>query len=291
MRGIGELLSPGRGMDETLYQELEELLILADLGTEATRRLLDSIRQQVSKERVAQAHQVIPILRHNLEELLRPHEAPLCIEGPPPPFVVMVIGVNGVGKTTTIGKLAYRYSSQGKRVMVAAADTFRAAAIEQLAIWSERGGAHLVRGTGGADPAAIAFDALKAAQAKGYDLLLIDTAGRLHTKADLLEELKRVKRIVGREHPGAPHELLLVLDATTGQNAIFQARTFHNALGVTGIALAKLDGTAKGGIIVAIAQELGIPIRLVGVGEELEDLQDFSAEHFVEALFSQSTNA
>jgi fused signal recognition particle receptor len=228
-------------------------------------------------------------LRREVLEILRPYEAPLAIEGKQDgPFVVMVIGVNGVGKTTTIGKLAYRFTSQGKKVVVAAADTFRAAAIEQLEIWSERAGAHFVKHDSGSDPAAVAFDAIKAAQTKSYDLLFIDTAGRLHTKENLMEELKRVKRIVSRELPAAPHEILLVLDATTGQNAIVQARTFHEALGITGIALAKLDGTAKGGIIIAIAQELGIPLRLVGVGEGIEDLQDFLAEDFVDALFSRT---
>jgi fused signal recognition particle receptor len=288
--GVDDLLRPGRGMDEALYEELEEVLIVADVGVEATRRLMEGIRRESKRKGIADANDVIPLLRHEVLEILRPYEAPLVIEGSKGvPFVVMVIGVNGVGKTTTIGKLAHRLTSQGKQVLVAAADTFRAAAIEQLEIWSQRAGAHFVRHGSGADPSAVAFDAVKAAQAKKYDLVFIDTAGRLHTKENLMEELKRVKRIVGRELPGAPHEVLLVLDATTGQNAIAQARTFHEALGVTGIALAKLDGTAKGGIIVAIAQELGIPLRLVGVGEGIEDLQDFLAEVFVDALFSRTT--
>lgn len=287
--GVDDVLRPGRGMDEALYKELEELLIVADVGAEATRRLLEGIRRETMKQGMTAADEILPLLRREVLEILRPHEAPLAIDGRNDgPFVVMVIGVNGVGKTTTIGKLAYRFTSQGKKVVVAAADTFRAAAIEQLEIWSERAGAHFVKHGSGADPAAVAFDAIKAAQAKKYDLLFIDTAGRLHTKENLMEELKRVKRIVGRELPDAPHEILLVLDATTGQNAIVQARTFHEALGITGIALAKLDGTAKGGIIVAIAQELGIPLRLVGVGEGIEDLQDFLAEDFVNALFSRA---
>jgi fused signal recognition particle receptor len=288
--GVDDLLRPGRRMDEALYEELEEVLILADIGVEATRRLLEGIRRETKTRGITDAHEVLPLLRHEVMEILRPYEAPLSIEGVSDgPFVVMVIGVNGVGKTTTIGKLAHRFTSQGKRVVVAAADTFRAAAIEQLEIWSDRAKAHFVKHRSGADPSAVAFDAVKAAQAKKYDLLFIDTAGRLHTKENLMEELKRVKRIIGRELPGAPHEILLVLDATTGQNAIAQARTFHKALEVTGIALAKLDGTAKGGIIVAIAQELGIPLRLVGVGEGIEDLQDFLAAVFVDALFSQTT--
>lgn len=288
--GVDDLLRPGRGMDEELYKELEELLIVADVGAEATRRLLEGIRREAKKQGITTADEILPLLRREVLEILRPYEAPLDIEGKKDgPFVVMVIGVNGVGKTTTIGKLAYRYTSQGKKVVVAAADTFRAAAIEQLEIWSERAGAHFVKHGSGSDPAAVAFDAVKAAQAKKYDLLFIDTAGRLHTKENLMEELKRIKRIVGREQPNAPHEILLVLDASTGQNAIVQARTFHEALGITGIALAKLDGTAKGGIIVAIAQELGIPLRLVGVGEGIEDLQDFLAEAFVDALFSRTS--
>jgi fused signal recognition particle receptor len=288
--GVDDLLRPGRGMDEALYQELEEVLIVADVGAEATRRLLEGIRRETKKQGMTDAHDILPLLRREVSEILRPYEAPLSIKGAGDgPFVVMVIGVNGVGKTTTIGKLAYRFTSQGKKVVVAAADTFRAAAIEQLEIWSDRAGAHFVKHGSGADPSAVAFDAVKAAQAKKYDLVFIDTAGRLHTKENLMEELKRVKRIVGRELPHAPHEILLVLDATTGQNAIVQARTFHQALGVTGIALAKLDGTAKGGIIVAIAQELGIPLRLVGVGEGIEDLQDFFAEVFVDALFSRAS--
>jgi fused signal recognition particle receptor len=288
--GVDNLLRPGRGMDEALYEQLEEVLILADVGVEATRRLMEGIRQETKRKAITDAGDVIPLLRREVLEILRPYEAPLTIDGEKDtPFVVMTIGVNGVGKTTTIGKLAYRCTSQGKRVVVAAADTFRAAAIEQLEIWSLRAGAHFVRQSSGADPSAVAFDAVKTAQAKKYDVVFIDTAGRLHTKENLMEELKRVKRIVGRELPGAPHEVLLVLDATTGQNAIAQARTFHQALGVTGIALAKLDGTAKGGIIVAIAQELGIPLRFIGVGEDIEDLQDFLADVFVDALFSRTT--
>jgi fused signal recognition particle receptor len=248
------------------------------------------VRREVKKKGITDAHEVLPLLRNEVLEILQPHEAPFAIEGAGKgPFVVMVLGVNGVGKTTTIGKIAHRFNSIGTKVVLAAADTFRAAAIEQLEIWSQRAGAHFIKHDSGADPSAVAFDAVKAAQARKYSLVLIDTAGRLHTKENLMEELKKVKRIIGRELPGAPHEVLLVLDATTGQNAIAQARTFHQALEVTGIALTKLDGTAKGGIIVAIAEELGIPLRFVGVGEGIEDLQDFHAEIFVDALFSQTT--
>jgi fused signal recognition particle receptor len=288
--GVDDLLRPGRGMDETLYEELEEVLILADVGVEATQRLIEGVRREVKKKGITDASKVLPLLHHEVVNILKPYEAPLVIEGAGgTPCVVMVLGVNGVGKTTTIGKLAHRFTAQGDKVVIAAADTFRAAAIEQLEVWSQRAGAHFVRHDSGADPSAVAFDAVKAAQARNSQILFIDTAGRLHTKENLMEELKKVKRIIGRELSGAPHEVLLVLDATTGQNAIAQARTFHQALEVTGIALTKLDGTAKGGIIVAIAQELGIPLRLVGVGEGIEDLQDFQAETFVEALFSRTT--
>jgi fused signal recognition particle receptor len=290
--GADDLLRPGRGLDEALYEELEEVLILADVGVEATQRLIEGVRRAVKKKGITDASEVLPLLRQEVLEILGPHEAPLSIEGEGTgegPFVVMVLGVNGVGKTTTIGKLAHRFNSLGKKVVIAAADTFRAAAIEQLEIWSQRAGAYFVRHASGADPSAVAFDAVKAAEARRYPLVLIDTAGRLHTKENLMDELKKVKRIIGRELPNAPHEILLVLDATTGQNAIAQARTFHQALEVTGIALTKLDGTAKGGIIVAIAQELGIPLRLVGVGEGIEDLQDFRAEIFCDALFSRTT--
>jgi len=288
--GVDDLLRPGRGLDEALYEELEEVLIAADVGVAAAQRLIEGVRREVKKKGITDASEVLPLLRHEVLGILQPHEAPLAIEGGGrDPFVVMVIGVNGVGKTTTIGKLAHRFNSHGKKVVIAAADTFRAAAIEQLEIWSQRAGADFVKHGSGADPSAVAFDAVKAAQARKYPLVLIDTAGRLHTKENLMDELKKVKRIVGRELPNAPHEILLVLDATTGQNAIAQARTFHQALEVSGIALTKLDGTAKGGIIVAIAQELGIPLRLVGVGEGIEDLQDFRAEIFCDALFNQTT--
>jgi fused signal recognition particle receptor len=288
--GVDDLLRPGRGMDEDLYEELEEILIVADVGVEATTRLIEGVRHDVKKKGITDAHEVLPLLRHEVLEILQPHEAPLTLRGADGgPFVVMVIGVNGTGKTTTIGKLAHRFGSEGKKVVVAAADTFRAAAIEQLEVWSERAGAHFVKHDSGADPSAVAFDAVKAAQSRKCHLLFIDTAGRLHTKENLMEELKKVKRVIGRELPGAPHETLLVLDATTGQNAVVQAQTFHQALEVTGIALTKLDGTAKGGIIVAIAQELGIPLRFVGVGEGIEDLQDFQAEVFVDALFSRTS--
>jgi fused signal recognition particle receptor len=210
---------------------------------------------------------------------------PLSLSGEKP-YVILTIGVNGVGKTTTIGKLAGRFASEGRSVLVGAADTFRAAAIEQLEIWSKRTGAQLVKHESGSDPAAVAFDAVEAAKARKIDVVIIDTAGRLHTKSPLMDELKKVRRVIDKAFPGAPHETLLVVDATTGQNALKQAEMFHHAVGVTGIALTKLDGTAKGGIVFAIHRELGIPIRLIGVGEGVEDLRDFDSKEFVEALFS-----
>ena len=290
VKGMDDLLQPGRGVDEQLWEELEEILMVSDVGVVATQRLIEGLRYDASQKDITGAHQIMPLLQDKVLEILKPCEVPLSLTGAGnDPFVVMAIGVNGVGKTTTIGKLAHRFASQGKKVIVAASDTFRAAAIEQLDIWSQRAGAHLIKHQNGADPSAVAFDALKAAISKRCHLLLIDTAGRLHTKEVLMEELKKIKRIIGRELPAAPHEVLLILDATTGQNAIAQARTFHQSLGVTGIILTKLDGTAKGGIVVAIAQELGIPLRFIGVGEEIDDLQEFIADAFVEALFNQTT--
>ncbi len=288
--GVDGLLRSGRGVDEELWEELEEVLIAADVGVLVTQSLIEGLRQETKRGGITGAQEILPLLRQKVLEILKPHEVPLSLDTAVEyPFVMMVIGVNGAGKTTTIGKLAHRFTSQGKKVMVAASDTFRAAAIEQLEIWSQRAGAHLIRHRNGADPSAVAFDALKAAIARRCHLLFIDTAGRLHTKENLIEELKKVTRVIAKESPSAPHEVLLILDATTGQNAIVQARTFNQALGVTGIALTKLDGTAKGGIVVAVAQELGIPLRFIGVGEGIDDLQEFSADAFVEALFNQTT--
>jgi fused signal recognition particle receptor len=277
-------------VDEDLWQELEETLILADVGLNATHLLMEQLKDEVRRSRVTDAHDMYPLLRTDVEALLQPYAQPFApAHAGQRPFVAMVIGVNGSGKTTTIGKIAHRFASEGSTVLLAAADTFRAAAVEQLDIWSQRAGVQLIRHMSGADPSAVAFDAVAAAVSRQRDLLLIDTAGRLHTKENLMEELKKIKRVVGKQLPAAPHEVLLVLDATTGQNGLAQARTFHEALGVTGLALTKLDGTSKGGILIAITQELGIPLRFVGVGEGLEDLQDFSARVFVEALFNQTT--
>ncbi len=277
MGGV-EAAFTGASRDEILVN-LEESLILADVGVAASGEIVDKLRGAFAgndPERLKQ------LLRDSVYGMLKDVERPLAIG--PSPFVIMALGVNGVGKTTTIGKLGARYSGEGKTVLMAAGDTFRAAAIEQLELWGERVGCPVIRQTQGGDPGAVAFDAVKAAVSRKTDVLILDTAGRLHTKVNLMEELKKVQRVVGRELPGAPHERLLVLDASTGQNALNQARLFNEAVGVTGIALTKLDGTAKGGIIIAIANELKIPIRFVGIGEGVGDLRDFNARDFTDAL-------
>lgn len=264
---------------EDILESLEESLILSDVGVTASTEIVDKLREVLvgKDEEKLRKH-----LRDSVYEILKKVEKPLEITTSP--FVIMVLGVNGVGKTTTIGKLASRLSSEGRSVVLAAGDTFRAAAIEQLEGWGKRTGCPVIRQAQGGDPGAVVFDAMKAAAARRADVVLLDTAGRLHTKVNLMEELKKVKRVAARELHGAPHENLLVLDASTGQNALNQARLFNEAVGVTGIALTKLDGTAKGGIIIAIARELGIPVRFVGVGETVEDLKEFDAREFAEAL-------
>lgn len=266
-------------IDEAAWQDLEEILLLSDLGPRTTAAVLEAARHQLSPNQQSLKEALFSVLFKTLSKV----EARMEVDNPRP-YVILALGVNGVGKTTTIGKLAWRWRQEGKKVMLAAADTFRAAAVEQLEVWARRAGAELIKQQSGADPSAVAFDAVKAAQARALDILVIDTAGRLHTKGNLMEELKKVKRVVDKAYPGAPHEVLLVLDATTGQNALNQAREFHQALGVTAIALVKMDGSAKGGIIVRIAEELGIPIKLMGLGEKSEDLVDFSARAYLEGL-------
>ncbi len=280
---LGALLGVGRGVDAELLEELEEVLVTSDIGLKTTRELIASLETRLGRSELKDPAAVRSALAEELISRLGEAPPPLApaSEGP---LVVMVVGVNGVGKTTTIGKLAHQWATQGRRVVLGAGDTFRAAAAEQLAIWAERAGAELVRHADGADPAAVAFDAARAAKARGADLLILDTAGRLHTKANLMEELKKIRRVLEREIPGAPHETLLVLDATTGQNALTQARLFREAVSVTGIALTKLDGTAKGGIAVALRGELGLPVRYVGIGEGVSDLRPFDPELFVDAL-------
>ena len=283
--GIGNALRRGRGLDDAALDAIEETLLAADVGVETSQHLVEVLRaRRAELSAHADARDVARILAGEVERVFS--EAGQCAESSAEgrPHVVMVVGVNGAGKTTTIGKLAHRYGASGLRVMLAAADTFRAAAGQQLSIWAERSAADVVGGAGGGDPAAVAYDALDAAVARSVDVLLVDTAGRLHTQKNLVAELQKIRRVLGKRLPGAPHEVLLVLDANTGQNALSQARLFHDAVGVTGIALAKLDGTARGGIVVAIVRELRIPVTYVGVGEGIEDLESFEPRAFASAL-------
>jgi fused signal recognition particle receptor len=283
---IDRLLSAGKKIDANLLEELEEILIESDIGVEQSLSLIGKIQEGVKRKDLNDAEKIKGLIRQQIEGIL--HSNGLALNRPEKkPCVIMVVGVNGVGKTTTIAKLAWRFIQEGESVLLAAGDTFRAAAIEQLEIWGQRVGADVVKHKDGADPSAVIFDALKAAEARGTDVVIADTAGRLHTKVNLMEELKKMKRVMDKVIPGAPHEVLLVLDATTGQNALSQAKIFHEATGLTGIALTKLDGTAKGGIVTAIVGELGIPVKLIGIGEGMEDLRDFHPEEFVSALFDE----
>ncbi len=279
-----EGLFTGREIDAAILEELETRLIMADVGVEASARILEGLRNRVAHRELTDAPALTGALRASIAGILAPCAKPLRIDAARRPFVILVVGVNGSGKTTTIGKLARRCAQAGSSVLIAAGDTFRAAAIEQLKVWAERTGAAFAAQQPGADPGAVVFDALKAARARGTDVVLADTAGRLHSQSHLMEELKKVRRVIERVDPGAPHEVLLVLDANQGQNALAQARQFRAAVGVTGLALTKLDGTAKGGIVVAIAEELAIPIRFIGVGETEEDFGEFDAEAFAAAL-------
>lgn len=274
----------GGKIDQAVYEELETILLAADVGVAATHALLEQVRSQVKRQGLTDTSQLRKILQQSLLELLQPLEQPLDA-GLARPFVIMLAGVNGAGKTTTIGKLAWLFKTQGKSVLIAAGDTFRAAAREQLAAWGKRNNVHVVTQEGG-DAAAVIFDAIHSARARGIDVVLADTAGRLPTQLNLMEELKKIKRVIHKALPGAPHEVLLVLDANTGQNAIAQVKAFDDALDVTGLVLSKLDGTAKGGVIAAIARERPIPVRYLGIGEELDDLRPFAASEFVEALFA-----
>ena len=271
-------------IDDDLLDELEEILIMADVGVNTTDKLMEAVRKGIKKKEINTPEDLKPFLQARISEILTTgsDETKVAENGP---TVILVIGVNGVGKTTTIGKLASYYQGQGKSVMLAAADTFRAAAIDQLQVWGERTGTKVIAHEEGSDPAAVAFDAVKAAKARNIDVLLIDTAGRLQTKANLMEELKKINRVIQREIPEAPHETLLVLDATTGQNAISQANIFTKAAPITGVVLTKLDGTAKGGVVIGIKAELSMPVKWIGVGEGVEDLRPFVAEDFAKALF------
>jgi fused signal recognition particle receptor len=278
-----EKLAKGRKVDDALLEEFEELLIMSDVGPQASSDITEALREKVKQDRIKNERDLREAFQEEVRKILKEGHKVMCAGEKP--YVVLTIGVNGVGKTTTIGKLARRFTDHGFTVMLAAADTFRAAAIEQLDIWADRAGAYIVKHKSGSDPAAVAFDAVQSAKSKDVDVVIIDTAGRLHTKSNLMEELKKIKRVVSKEKSSAPHEILLVVDATSGQNAITQAKIFNEAVGVTGLALTKLDGTAKGGIIIAINKELDIPVKLIGVGEAVEDLQDFEPEEFVKALF------
>jgi len=282
---LDELLGGQRRIDAALLEEVEELLITADFGMKTAHDIMQSVERRRHREGIADAAALRRLLALEVRDRLTVQaQTPLLLEGAQP-AVLLVVGVNGVGKTTSVGKLAHYYSLMGKRIVLGAGDTFRAAAAEQLAIWGERAGVEVVRHEAGSDPAAVAFDAAKAAVARRADLLILDTAGRLHNKVHLMEELKKVHRVLAREIPGAPHETFLVLDATTGQNALAQAKIFCAAVAVSGIILTKLDGTARGGIIVAIAGELGVPVRFVGVGEGLDDLRPFDPDLFTQTLF------
>ena len=275
-------------IDDDLLDEIEETLIMADVGVDTTEKLMTSVRKGIKKKEINGPEDLVPFLEKEITAILTKGEendqTRVAEEGP---TVMLVIGVNGAGKTTTIGKLASYYKAQGRKVMLAAADTFRAAAIDQLQVWGDRTGVPVINHEEGSDPAAVAFDAVKAAKARSIDMLIVDTAGRLQTKANLMQELEKINRVIGREIPGAPHETLLVLDATTGQNAVSQAKLFTKASPITGVVLTKLDGTAKGGVVISIKSQLEMPVKWIGVGEQVDDLRPFNAEEFAKALFAK----
>jgi fused signal recognition particle receptor len=286
--GLGKLFAGRREIDPSLVEEIEKVLLTADIGVRTSQKLLDEIRTSLSRKELQSADAIWDFLRQRSAALLEQDIAPVDF-GSQKPFVLLTIGVNGSGKTTTIGKLAAKLGAEGKKVLLAAGDTFRAAAAEQLDVWAGRTGATLVRGKEGADPSSVIFDGVRRGVAEGYDVVIADTAGRLHTKTDLMQELQKVRRVVAKASPGAPHETWLVIDATSGQNAIAQAQIFTAAMQVSGIVLTKLDGTAKGGVILGIADQLKLPVRYIGVGERIEDLREFDAAEFVEALFEPPT--
>ena len=290
LQGMGTLFLGRKEIDESLLEQLESRLLLADVGVDATREIIGHLTQRVSRKELTHAEGLQAALREELLGLLQPCEQALDVAGRKP-FVILMVGVNGVGKTTTIGKLARRYIAEGRSVMLAAGDTFRAAAVEQLQVWGDRNEVPVIAQHTGADSASVLFDALQAARARNVDVLIADTAGRLHNKDNLMEELKKVVRVLGKLDPAAPHEVMLVLDAGTGQNALAQADQFRQWVGVSGISLTKLDGTAKGGVIFAIAKKLGLPIRFIGVGEAVEDLRPFRAGEFIDALFAGDDTA
>jgi fused signal recognition particle receptor len=281
--GLGAVLG-GRKIDAAALEELETRLLQADCGVTVTEELIEGLRKRVARQQLGDVDALLAALREDITALLTPVAQPLVIDRAHQPFTILVVGVNGSGKTTTIGKLAQRYGAEGLKVVLAAGDTFRAAAVEQIGVWATRTGAELVAQATGADPAAVAFDALQSARARGADLLIADTAGRLQAQTHLMEELRKVRRVLGKVDPSAPQEVLLVIDATQGQNALAQAQQFHAAVGVTGLVLTKLDGTARGGIVLAIARQLKLPIRFVGLGEQAGDFAEFDAAAFARAL-------
>lgn len=289
MSQLSGLLRIGRKIDEDLMEEIEEILIQADVGVDTTLTLMDNVRERVKAEGLSDSSELESVIKSEILKLLG-EDMPLQVNDEKP-YTILVLGVNGAGKTTTIGKLASRLTTDGQRVLVAAGDTFRAAAEDQLAIWCERAGAELIRGGENAEPAAVVFDAIHAAKHRDADVLIVDTAGRLHTKKPLMDELAKIGRVMGGAHDGAPHEVLLVVDGTVGQNALIQAKIFNEAVPITGVAVTKLDGTAKGGIVIAVNAEIGAPVKLIGIGEKLDDLRDFAGTDFVEALFAGEETA
>lgn len=283
---VSDLVIRRKKIDEEFYEELEEILIGADVGVNTVMELIDDLREEVRIRRIENAAELQPVLSEKLTGLLRGNENTGLNMQTGAITVILFVGVNGVGKTTTIGKMAHRFKQEGKKVLLAAGDTFRAGAIEQLEVWGQRAGVEVIKQQSGSDPAAVMYDAVRAAKQRGADVLLCDTAGRLQNKSNLMDELNKIFRVIQREIPDAPHEVLMVLDATTGQNALSQAKLFGEKSGVTGLVLTKLDGTAKGGIVVAIRQELDLPVKFVGLGEKIDDLQPFDSEQFVHALFA-----
>jgi fused signal recognition particle receptor len=281
---VVDLVLGSKAIDANLLEEIETTLLVADMGVDATREIIDRLTEQVALNQFADAEALMNALHRHMQAVLAPSSLPLVIPENRRPFVILMVGINGAGKTTTIGKLAHRFQQQGLKVMLAAGDTFRAAAVEQLQTWGERNGVPVISQPQGADSASVIFDALQSAQARAVDVLIADTAGRLHTQSNLMEELKKIKRVMAKLDPAAPHEIMLVVDAGTGQNAISQAQEFNQAVGLTGITLTKLDGTAKGGIVISICSALNIPLQYIGIGEQIQDLRRFDAEQFIDAL-------
>ena len=283
---ITEVVGLSKKIDQELLDKLEEILLKGDVGVQATEKIIRDLKNRVKEEKIEEPQKIVDIIKDEIFHILQNSQiSTKTLSQESNPLIIMIVGVNGTGKTTSIAKMAKRYSDQGKKVMVAACDTFRAAALEQLSIWAQRAGVDIVKSQPNQDPASVAFDAVKSALAKKIDVVIVDTAGRLHTKYNLMEELKKIKRVMGKSLESAPQDVFLVLDATTGQNGISQAKMFDEAVGLTGIILAKLDGTAKGGIVIAIANELKIPVRYIGLGEGIDDLEEFDPKDFVEALF------